>query len=89
MTGSGVDCRDLALAERVIQGLVDQRGRNPHSRRRVAVDLDRDVRRGNLLVRGDIFELGHLLHLTLENWRPVIELIDVGVGQRVLIKGPA
>src|ERR1700741_763038 len=89
LTGRGIDRRDLARTESVVQRLVDQRWRDAHSRRRVAVDLDRDMGGGDLLIRGDVFELVHLSHLTLDDRRPMVELFDIGVGQRVLIEGTA
>ena len=35
------------------------------------------------------FELVHLSHFALDDRRPVIELFDIGIGQRVLIEGTA
>ncbi len=45
-----VDRRHLALAEGVVEGLVDRRQRNPQPRGRVAVDLDGEMTRGDLLI---------------------------------------
>ena len=64
-------------------------GEMPESRGGVAVDLDRDMRRGDLLVRGDVLQLGHLLHRRFDDRRPVVQFVDVGVGQRVLVLGTA
>src|SRR6516162_9113954 len=47
------------------------------------------MRRSDLLVRGDILKLRHLLHRRLDDRRPMIELFYVRVGQRVLIERAA
>ncbi len=57
LVGRGIDRRDLALAEGVIEGLVDQRGRQAEPVSRIAVDIDRHRRRGVLLVRSDVLQL--------------------------------
>ena len=44
---------------------------------------------GDLLIRGDVFEFVHLSHFALDDRRPMVELLDIGVGQRVLIEGTA
>ncbi len=43
------------------------------------------MRRGDLLVGGDILQFGQFLHRRFDDRRPVIELVVVGVGQRVLV----
>ena len=64
-------------------------GEMPEPRGGVAVDLDRDVRRGDLLVGGDVLQLRQLSASPLDDRRPVVELVDIGVGQRVLVLGAA
>jgi hypothetical protein len=85
LSARGVDRRDLALAERVVERLVDQCGVEAEPVRGVAVDIDRHGRRGVLLVGGDVLQLRQFAHLGLEDRRPMIELLIVGIGQRVLI----
>jgi len=50
LRGRAVDRRNLALAEGVVQGLVDLGQRQAESRGGIAIDVDGDVRRGDLLV---------------------------------------
>ena len=61
----------------------------PRREARVAVDVDGEVRRGDLLVRGDVLQAGQLAHVLLDDRRPVIELRRIGRGQRVLVLGLA
>ena len=85
LVGRGVHRRDLALAERAVQRLVDQRQRDPEARGGIAIDLDADIGRGDLLVRGDVLQFRQLLHRRLDDRRPMVQLVGIGVGQRVLI----
>ena len=89
MVGRGEHRRDLALAERVVQGRVDQRRRNAEPGGGVAIDLDRDMRRGNLLVGRDVLQFRQLPHRRFEDRRPMGQFAEVGVGQRVLVLGAA
>ena len=55
-----VDGRDLALAERVIERVVDLRGGQAQPRRRGAVDLEIDLQPLVLLVGIDVLQLRHV-----------------------------
>ena len=44
-----------------------------------------DMRRGDLLVRGDVLQFRQLLHRRFDDRRPMVQLVVVGVGQRVLV----
>src|SRR6516165_4078966 len=89
LAGRGVEVRDLALAARVVQRLGDQRGRDAHAGRGIAIDLDCEVGCGYLQIGGDILKFGHLLHRLLDDRCPMIELLYIRVGQRVLIERAA
>ena len=47
------------------------------------------MRRGDLLVGGDVLQFRQLSHRCFDDRRPMVELVDVGVGQRVLVLGAA
>ena len=85
----GVDRVDLALAERIVERLVDLGERQAELGGRIAVDVDGDVRRGDLLVGGDVLQLGQLGHRLLDDRRPVVELVGIGRGEGVLELGLA
>ena len=78
LVGRGVHRCDLALAERVVERLVDQRWRNAHPRSGVAVDLDRDdaVRRSAGRRRRPASS-GIFFIACFDDRRPVIELFDI------------
>src|SRR5215468_978451 len=50
LIGRSVDRRDLPLSEGVVEGLVYHIGRQPETGGGIAVDLDGEVRRGDLLI---------------------------------------
>src|SRR6266446_4907425 len=85
LAGRGIDGRDLPLTERVVKRLVDQRGRKSEPRSGVAINLDRDMRRGDLLVRRDVLQFRKFFHRIFDDRRPMIELIAIGIRQRVLV----
>ncbi len=76
--------RHLALAERVIERVVDQLRLDAVARGGVAVDLQ--LQRGalGLLVGGDVAQFGQRLHLRQDLWRPFVQLGQIGVLQREL-----
>src|SRR6185437_11608863 len=74
--------RDLALAERVVERIVDQLRGDAVARGGVAVDLKLDRRALRLLVGGDVAQLRQRLHLGEDLRRPLVELGEVGVLQR-------
>ena len=76
--------RDLALAESVVQGVVDRLRRDAEARRLVAVDRDLQPRPVGQQVRGDVGELRHGAQLLQELLRPLVQLGDIRVLQGVL-----
>jgi hypothetical protein len=48
---------DLALPERIVERVVDRRGRDAETRRRYAVDRERDRAPAGLLIGCDILQL--------------------------------
>src|SRR6516165_7906407 len=86
LTGRSIKVCDLTLAECVVKRLVDKRRRYSHPRGGITVDLDGQMRGCDLLVGSDVLELGHFLHLRLDDRRPMIELLGGRVRQRVLIE---
>ena len=75
--------RDLALAERVVERVVDQLRLDAVARGRVAVDRQRQRRALGLLVGGDVAQLRQCLHLGQDLRRPFVQLVEIGVLQRV------
>ena len=57
LVGCAIDGRDLALAERVVKRLVDQRRGQTELLGLLAIDDHVDMRRGDLLVGGDLLQL--------------------------------
>ena len=80
---------DLALAECVIERVVDQLRLDSEARRLVAVDRDGQRCAAGLLVGGDAGELGQRFQLVVDFRRPLVDLVEVGVLQRVLEQRPA
>ena len=60
LIGRGIDRRDLPLAERVVKRLVDQISRQPETIGGIAVDLDGQMGRGNLLIGRDLLQFRQL-----------------------------
>ena len=79
--------RDLALAERVVQRVVDQLRLDAEARGGIAVDRQRQRRALGLLVGGDVAQLGQRLQLVEDLRRPVVQLGEIGVLQRVFELG--
>ena len=74
--------RHLALAEGVIERIVDQLRGDAVARGGVAVDLQLERGALGLLVGGDVAQLRQRLHLGQDLRRPLIELGEIGVLQR-------
>ena len=79
--------RHLALAERIIQRVVDQLRLDAVARGGVAVDLQLQRGAVGLLVGGDVAQLRQGLHLGQDLWRPFVQLGQIGVLQRELELG--
>ena len=89
LVGLGVEGVDFALAVGVVEGVVDGGGGDAEARGGDAVDDELDGARAGLLVGGHVFELGHLLELGHELVAPRVELVGVGILERVLVLGAA
>ncbi len=79
--------RHDALAERVVERVVDGRRQDAEARSNLAIDGDVEQRPGTLLIGRDIGHLGKPLDPLEEERRPVAELARVGVCKGVLILG--
>jgi hypothetical protein len=77
--------RDLTLPERVVQRVVDERGRHVQARRRVAVDDERRLEAAVLLIARHVRETGHGAELLHELRRPRGELVEPVALERVLV----
>ena len=80
---------DLPLSIRVIESAVDGGGRNAEPRCADTIDDQRYRQPPGLLVRRHIRKLRQLLHLVDKPAGPQIQLVRVGVFQRVLILSAA
>ena len=76
--------RDLALAEGVVQRVVDQLRLDAVARGGVAVDLELQRGAVGLLVGRDVAQFRQRLHLGQDLRRPVVQLVEIGVLQREL-----
>ena len=83
----GVHGRDDALAEGVVERVVDRVGQDAVARGDIALDRDVEQRPGIELVGGDVGDAGDRLDLVEEQGRPMAELAGIGVVQRVLKLG--
>src|SRR6266478_3143172 len=75
---------DQALAESVVQRVVNVGGKNSEARRRVAIDGEHREQALVLLVAGDVTQLGQLLELFHEARDPIAQLFGVYILQAVL-----
>src|SRR5262249_671471 len=71
--------RDLALSERIIQGIVDHLRLYPETRRLVAIDHERRRGAPHLLVRREVSKHRQSAELVQDLWSPGIKFIQVGV----------
>ena len=78
----------FALPEGIIERVVDERRLDAEAGRLVAVDHQRELGAAVLLVGGHIAQLRQFLELLQQPRRPAVELLQVGILQRVLILGP-
>jgi hypothetical protein len=77
--------RHLPLSEGVVERLVDQRRLYAEARGLVAVDDQRQRRAAVLLVGSGVAQQWQLLHLLEKLRRPLVELLEAGVLEGVLI----
>ena len=73
--------RDLALAERIVERVVDQLRLDAVARGSVAIDLQLQRRALALLVGCDVAQLGQRLHLGQDLRRPFVQFVQVGILQ--------
>ena len=84
-----VDRGNLALAECVVQRVVDGLHRDAELTGTLAIDGDRCAQAAFLLLRRDVAEQRIALQLRNQLLRPVVQVGAIGAGQRVLILRPA
>ncbi len=77
--------RDLALAEGVVQHVVDHLRRDTQPRRRVPVDHHAGLQPLEQLVAGHVAQLRQALELAHELWSPFGQFLRVGIFETVLI----
>src|SRR5215469_5713082 len=80
----GVDGGDLALAEGVVESVVDGGGQNAQAGRGVAVDNQRSEKALVELVTGNVADHGNVAEFVHKARHPVGELLGVGILQAVL-----
>ena len=85
----GVDGRDDALAEGVVQQVVDRRRGDAEARRRVAVDADEHRQALVLQLGGDVGDLRDLRHAVHQARHPGVEVVGIGALQHELVLGAA
>ena len=76
---------DLPLAEGVVQRVVDGRRRDAQARGGDAVDDQRNRQPAGLLVGGHVFQFRQLLQLLDEAVGPQVQLVRIGIFERVLV----
>ena len=79
------ELRRLALAERIVQCLIDGLRLDAEARRLVAIDGERQHAAAGLLIRRHVAQHRELLQFGEQLRRPVVELVDVRVLQGVLV----
>ena len=80
--------RHLALPERIVERLVDVLRLDAEACGLVAVDDQREGAAVGLLIGRDVAQLGQGLQLVGDPRRPGLQLVEIGVLQRVLILRP-
>src|SRR3954468_19188960 len=78
---------DQALTVRIIEGIVDSGRGNAEAGRGRAIDIQVQCTSAGLLIGGDVFQVGQLLQLRDELIAPLIQFVEDGVFQRVLVLG--
>jgi hypothetical protein len=73
--------RNNALAESVVERIVDGGGQDAEARGDVALDGDVEDRPGTLLIGGNVGDARDGLDPVEEERRPMIELAGIGVGR--------
>ncbi len=84
------DGRHLALAERIVERVVDQLGRDPELAGALTVDDHRGARRGAFQVAGDVAQSRQLAQFAQDVRNRAGQLAEIGVLQGVLeLRGAA
>ena len=84
-----IEGRDLALAKRVIERLIDHLRRDPQPRSCLAIDHKRGGQSGRLLVGGYIAQLWQLFQLLDKALRPPVQFVRIRIFESVLKLSPA
>ena len=80
-----VNDRDLPLAERAVKRAVNCLRLNAEARGRVAIDYHGFLQSAKLLIARGVLDLRIFVKLVHELRCPRIELLDVLIGQRILV----
>ena len=67
----GEDRRHLALAEGVVERVIDRLRRDAEAAEHVAIDLQIHTRRGSLQIAGHVLEFGQRGEPGQHDWRPL------------------
>ena len=81
----GVHRIDLPLAEGVVQGVIDGRGRDAEARGGDAVDAQAYREAARLLIGGDALELRQIIETVHETVRPQGQFVRIRILERVLV----
>ena len=81
----GVHGGDLALAERIVERVIDQLGCDAQARSGPAIDSQRSVQAVVLLIAADVGQVMHPAHPRQHPGSPLVEQVKVIALQRVLI----
>jgi len=76
---------DLALAEGIVERLIDCLGRDAEARGRVAVERDAELQARSLLIGGHVFQLGQLAQSLDDFGRPLFQLVQICILDGVLV----
>src|SRR6516165_10190336 len=76
---------DLALAERVVERVVDELRRQPEPADNVAVEPEHQARRGGLEIAGHVLQFWQRFELLQYDGRPFEQLGYVGILQGILV----
>src|SRR5580704_16062033 len=81
----GIESRNLALAEGVVERVVDHVGGDAHARSCHAVDHQSLCQSTHLLVGGHVAQLRNTLEFFYEPRGPQVQFVQIGIFQRELI----
>ena len=87
LVGGGVNRGNLPRAKRAVEGLLNLLGVEAERGRFVAVDVDDQLRAGDLQVGADVDDSGHFAHALQDQRGGAVEFLQIGAVKRVLING--